>query len=233
MGACEIAFISVLFVILLIWYYKAIYQSTQMGGACSREEQSANGATSSDKTSRDANAAYDYSDDDEDGLESPSLDGDGFAPGVGSTNMVGGTSQPVSELETFGDPDTDLSGAKHPDPTNFPQVFTDDDTNEFKKAHSNGTTKHKSRHSSAMAAERAWQLQNALAHVNQKGLRNRNAIGNQVGFQSTMDMYNGNPLPAPRKASACRMRNLHLPSNHPDADKMHRMSQAIMTSGGR
>lgn len=215
MGACEIAFVAVLFVILLAWYYKAVFQTTRpMAGAAACKSDHADHADHADDP-EPADEEFTY-----ETVGHPTFDDqDGFANSAVSPQSLGGmgSAQPVSDLAPFGDSTVDLntsSATEHLEGTPISEMARNN----------GGVRRQKNRYARAMAAERQWQMQNQLQMVNQKAENRSNALGAKVGFQAVMDLYQGDTLAKPRKSRG--RHRIHLIEGHPDTAEMSKMAQA-------
>lgn len=223
MGACEIAFVAVLFVILLAWYYKAVFQTARPMAGASAACQPDSGAAADDATDAPVDDADTYETD----LGHPTFDDqEGFADSAVSPQSLGGmgSAQAVSDLTPFGDSTIDLNtstAAAHPEGAPISEM-----------ARSNsGVRRQKNRYARAMAAERQWQMQNQLQMVNQKVEHRSNALGSKVGFQAVMDLYQGDTLAAPRKNRGGR--RIHMVEGHPHAVELSRKAQVTGSDSPR
>lgn len=220
MGAAEIAFISVLFVIMLAWFYRVVLYRDASGMA---------GVTACDNTQTDDDdaeaATPDYTTDDDHLIGHPAFaDQDGFANGAMAPQGPGkvGSPQAVMDLKPFGDSNMDLTTSEARQGAPIHQVTT----TATDGGGTGGIKRQKNRYARAMAAQRQWQLHNASQLVNQKANNRRNALGGKVGFQALMDLYQGDTLPAPRKVAGPYRKRVHMVDGHPDSAGLARMAQA-------
>lgn len=210
MGACEITLVSILVVILLVWYFKSVYQPS-----CQR----ARAATDAEGEDQ----AYDED------MYPPTYEGDA-EPAANDDGWPGETAPisshlttTVSPLEPFGDPDADdLSGSGAPKRAStgaFPGVFDGSDSVTHDMGDVTSMKTRRSRYAIAMGAERQWQMQNALKTVEERGFGNRNSRGRTVGVQALFEAYSGATMPKPR-ASPNGRAGLYMVEGTPEAERL-------------
>jgi hypothetical protein len=223
MGACEITLMSILLAILLVWFAKSMYQpSCAMHPAKAEDEPSA--ADMYPPTADDMTANNEK-------LAAVEADWPGMTAYSGAVRTT-----TLSPLEPFHDPSAeDLKGSSAVSERRvitgaFPSVFDASDSATHDMGDVVGMKTQRSRFATAMAAERSWQMQNALKTLNEKSKVNRNAIGSTVGAQALFEAYSGTTRPKPRAAPAGQYQ-LYMTEGSPESDALRDRAIGAVSTG--